>query len=101
MTLQDRDWRFGSERPLDPFEIHRHLGDRIAAGVRWRRDDQAFGPLDTRRTAVLYLVQPGTQAMALSVATSRARYALAMWSLLRPPQQGEIHPALADWEPRP
>lgn len=101
LTLQDRNWdRMGAE-PFDAFTIFHHLQDRLSPDVRWRREDTRLGPLDTRRTAILYLVEDGTQTMALSVGRSRARLVLALWCLLSPPSHEELWPALAEWEPRP
>jgi hypothetical protein len=101
LTVQERDWqRWGSE-PFDAFTIFNHLKDRLTAGVRWRPEGTRLGPLDTRRTAVLYLVEDGTQTMALSVGRTRARLILALWCLLSQPTHEELWPALAEWEPRP
>jgi hypothetical protein len=101
MTVQERDWLPSSEAPASSSRIFQHLRDRLFAGVRWRRDDDRLGPLDTRRTAVLYLVEDGTQTMAVSVARSRARLILALWCLFEPPDWRELWPSLAEWEPRP
>jgi hypothetical protein len=101
LAVQAPDWSASDDAPVDPFAMYRHLKDRLTAGVRWRREDQPGGPLDTRRTAVLFQVQEGTQTAALAVAEARAQYALGMWCLLRPPEYYELWPALATWEPRP
>lgn len=101
LTLQDRNWdRMGPE-PFDAFTIFNHLRDRLSPDVRWRREDSRLGPLDTRRTAILYLVEEGTQTMALSVARTRARLILALWCLFTRPSHEELWPSLAEWEPRP
>lgn len=101
MTIQDREPSRMTGRPFDLFTIFDHLQDRLPAAMRWRSAEQRLGPLDTRRTATLYLVQEGTQNLAVSLALSKARYALALWCLLKPPDGHELHPTLADWEPRP
>jgi hypothetical protein len=94
----DRD---GGERPYDNFTIFKHLKDRLPIGVRTRSADQRLGPLDLRHTATLYLRQRGTQNLAVRLAVSRARYALAFWQLLKPPAYGEVSGSLAMWEPQP
>lgn len=99
---QAPDWKPSATRAnTDPFAMERHLGARIGVGVRWRREDQRLGPLDTRRTAVLALVEDGASTMAFDRALTRARYALAVWCLLRPPESHALWPATADWELRP
>src|SRR5262249_29898043 len=43
--------------------------------------------IDTRQTASLLLVEEGTEALAISLAETRAKYALAMWCVLSPPKR--------------
>lgn len=100
-VLQDRDWERDSEPPVEIREIFNHLGDYIDVGVRWHRDNTYTGPLDGRRTAALIFREKGAEPLALSVARTKARYALAMWCLLSPPEWRHLWPSLADWEPRP
>jgi hypothetical protein len=71
----------------------------VSVRVRWWRE--ALGPLDTRRTAVLYLVDDGTQTMDVSVACRRAGLILARHCLFSLPESGELCAALAEWWPRP
>jgi len=101
LATQERGWSpIVGNAPLDPFAIFHHLGDRLSIDARWRRerDDSRF---DTRRTGALFFVEEGTREIALSVARTRARYALAVWSLLRPPEWHELWPTLAEWLPQP
>jgi hypothetical protein len=100
-TLHERDWGRDTESPVDRGEIFEHLRDHIDLGARWHPPDAHAGPLDTRRTAALVIVERGSAPLALSVARTRARYALAMWCLLSRPDRRQLWPALADWEPRP
>jgi len=73
----------------------------VSVRVRWWREDDPLGRLDTRRTAVLYLVEDGTQTMDVSVACSRARLILALRCLFSLPESGEMCAVLAQWGPRP
>jgi len=100
-VLQDRDWERDSEAPVDNREIFDHLGDYIDVGARWHQEDTYTGPLDGRRTAALIFREEGAEPLALSVARTKARYAIAMWCLLVPPEWRHLWPTLADWEPRP
>ena len=89
-----------NERP-GPFQMHRELGDRIGHGERWLPESAPIGAVDTRRTATLFLVERGTETYALSVARSKARLALALWCLSKPPEWATSWPTLGDWAPRP
>jgi hypothetical protein len=98
---QDENWSpITGNPPYSAGEPFRHLGDRIPTSARWRReaDDQR---IDTRRTAALLLIENGTEGVALKVATARARYAIATWTLLAAPERGEPWPTVGDWAPRP
>lgn len=98
---QAEDWDPTSESPVDRMTMFTHLRDHIGQGARWHRSDSYSGPLDGRRTAELVMVEQGAEPVALSVARTRARYALAVWCLLAPPDWRQLWPSLADWEPRP
>lgn len=101
LALQERDWSpIRGDSPIDPSAIFNHLGDRLSVDARWRRgqDDSRF---DTRRTGAFFFVEEGTREIALSVARTRARYALGIWCLLRPPEWHELWPTLAEWLPQP
>lgn len=97
---QDRDWDRDGDSPLDPFAIFNHLGDRLSIDARWRRE-QDDSRVDTRRTGALFFVEGGTSEIAVNVARTRARYALAVWCLLRRPRWPELWPSLAEWLPQP
>lgn len=100
-VLQDKDWDRQAEPPVDSMTISQHLGDHIGLSARWHRADSYTGPLDGRRTAALLTVEQGAEPVAVSVARTRARYALALWCLLVPPERDQLWPSLGDWEPRP
>lgn len=100
-VLQDREGQRNAEAPADRREIYDHLGDYVDLGTRWQAEGRIAGPLDTRRTAALVFREEGAEPLALSVARTKARYALAMWCLLVPPEWRQLWPTLADWEPRP
>jgi len=98
---QAEDWDRNSGSPVDRMTIFAHLNDHIGQTARWHRPDTHTGPLDGRRTAELVMVEQGAEPVALSVARTKARYALGLWCLLVPPDWRQLWPALADWEPRP
>ncbi len=100
-VLQDPDWGRDSEPPVSSREIFEHLNDYLDLGARWHPEGTHVGPLDGRRTAALIFVEKVAEPLALSLARTKARYALAMWCLLAPPEWRHLWPALADWEPRP
>jgi hypothetical protein len=100
LATQERDWSpIAGNPPLDPFAPYRHLGDRIGLSARWRREisDGEERRIDTRRTCAVLIVEEGTREIALSVARTRARYALATWCLLKPPEEHELWPSVAEW----
>jgi hypothetical protein len=100
-TLEDENWERDAEPPVDRMTIFRHLADHVDVGARWHRADTHTGPLDGRRTAALVMVLKGAEPLAINIARTRARYALALWCLLSPPDWRQVWPALAEWEPRP
>jgi hypothetical protein len=99
-VLQDPNWERNSESPVSSMEIFEHLDDYLDLGARWHRKDTRTGPLDARRTAALIFVEKAAEPLALSVARTKARYAIAMWCLLAAPEWHHLWPTLADWEPR-
>jgi hypothetical protein len=102
MSVQDPDWTpWGTDSPFSALTLFHDLKDHLDSGVRWQREDSPIGRLDTRMTAKLFLVQEGTETLALSVAPTRARLALAVWCLLDAPDPMTLWPALGDWLPRP
>jgi hypothetical protein len=97
---QSRDWsRTHGNPPYGPGEPFSHLGDRISTDARWRHETDGTR-MDTRRTAALLMVEHGTEGIAMATATSRARYAIATWTLLSPPDRGPW-PGLGVWAPQP
>lgn len=100
-VLQDPNWGRDSESSVSSMEIFEHLKDHLDLGVRWHREGTHIGALDGRRTAALIFVEKAAEPLALSVARSKARYAVAMWCLLAPPEWRHLWPTLGDWEPRP
>lgn len=98
---QDREWNRQSDPPVDAMTISQHLGDHIGLSARWHQAGSYTGPLDGRRTATLLIIEQGAEPVAVSVARTRARYALALWCLLAPPEHDQLWPSLGDWEPRP
>jgi hypothetical protein len=90
----------------DPWAVRRHLGDELTGRSRWLLANRANdSDLDTRQTASLLLVEEGTRELAISVAETRARYALAMWCLLAPPKRTArsrpVWPGAGPWGPAP
>src|SRR5205823_2681746 len=64
----------------DQGAIRRHLGEELVPRNRWLRAVPTRDvPLDTRITAALLLVEEGTEELAVSLAATRARLAVAMW----------------------
>jgi hypothetical protein len=91
---------------LDVFAVHRHLGDRLPGRGRWlpaagSRDTA----VDTRATAFLHLVEEGTEELAVNLAETRAKYALAVWCLLKQPRMTKAArptwPSATYWLPAP
>jgi hypothetical protein len=94
--LEDRDAASGD---TSASEVHKLLGDRISQVTEWTAFDGH--PIDTRRGATLLTVEEGVASLALPRARSRAQYAIAVWSLLSPPDDFEILPDLGIWVPQP
>jgi hypothetical protein len=81
------------------FEVHDLLGDRLPQVTQWAAGEA--GPLDTRRGATLLTVEDGVPALALPRARARAQYAIAVWTILSPPEAFETWPDLGTWVPQP
>jgi hypothetical protein len=95
--------RFGSYLQ-DVWAVTRHLRDELTPRDRWLRASLAREvDLDTRKTASLLLVEEGTEEVAISLAESRARLAVAMWCLLTPPRSrytpNPLWPTVGRWTP--
>jgi hypothetical protein len=90
----------------DIWAVHRHLGAELTGHPRWIPATRHWPvEVDTRQTASLLLVEEGTDALAISLAETRARYALAMWCLLSPPRRTKsrrpVWPSAGAWAPSP
>lgn len=88
----------------DPAAIRRHLGDELVPRNRWLRPIPTRDePLDTRITAALLLVEEGTEELAVNLAATRARLAVAMWCLLSGPRSPrdplQPWPTVGGWTP--
>ena len=90
----------------DIWAVKHHLGDELTPRNRWL---QASGArevdVDTRMTASLLLVEDGIEELAVNLAETRARLALAMWCLLSPPRLAhdprQPWPTVGGWTPAP
>jgi hypothetical protein len=83
----------------DPFAVHRLLGDRLRRPTEWLRiGERCF---DTRRGAHLLTVEEGNPGIALPRARAKAQYAMAVWTILSPPERREMLPDLGIWMPQP
>jgi hypothetical protein len=77
----------------DVMPVRRHLGDQLTPYRRWLTSSRFWEQdIDTRAFASLMLVERGIEEVAISLAESRARLALAMWCLLTPPR-AQFHPS--------
>lgn len=94
--LEDRDAASGD---TSAFEVHRLLRDRIPQVTEWTASDDHR--IDTRRGASLLTVEEGVAGLALPRARSRAQYAMAVWTILSPPDNFEVLPDLGIWVPQP
>ena len=56
---------------------------------------------DTTRTAALLTVEQGVPPLAFARARARAQYAIAMWTVLAPPEGRKVLPDLGMWVPQP
>lgn len=83
---------------------HDRLRRRLALrmGRPLRHVDLATS-FDTTRTAALLTLEEGVPALALARARARAQYAIAMWTVLAPPdgRQRQVLPDLGVWVPQP
>jgi hypothetical protein len=89
----------------DPFVVNRHLGDELSTRGRWLHHPAGEEPLDTRAFASFLLAEEGTEEVAMSLAQTRARVALAFWCLLSPPRRTSgrrpVWPSVSNWAPAP
>jgi hypothetical protein len=97
-----REWledRTAASGDTTAFDVHKLLGDRISQPTEWTAFDGV--PVDTRRGAALLTVEDGVAGLALPRARSRAQYAIAVWTILSPPNDYELLPDLGIWVPQP
>jgi hypothetical protein len=89
----------------DVFAVHRHLGDELTTRGRWLHHPGGEDPLDTRGFSAFLLAEEGTEEVAMSLAQTRARVAVALWCLLSPPRRTmrsrPIWPTVSNWAPAP
>jgi hypothetical protein len=89
-----------AEEAATEFAIFHHLQDRLAPPLRVIR----FGDgteRDTKRLVSLLLVEGGARQMAVEQARAKAHYAVAVWSVLAPPERWHLVPDLASWFAQP
>jgi len=99
-TLRTSEW------PHDPdTQLERHFRDRPGRTARRERDEETGERIDTRAMASLVSVERAPRRRAVVRAETRARYALAVWSLLAPPPEDPtmttMWPTIASWTPQP
>lgn len=82
------------------FAVRRHLGDQLRAAPRVLRLSSGR-TIDTRRTVTLISKEEGPPDRAVSAARAKARYALATWTILSPPDRWHLSPELSIWSPQP
>lgn len=88
-TLEDSEREEQIEALFDDF-VH----------SRSRREfDEASNLRETLAGTTLLLVLEGRETIALSRAETRARYLVALWCLLSPPETGVVWPESAEWQP--
>ncbi|MBA2383536.1 MAG: hypothetical protein H0V68_02590 [Actinobacteria bacterium] len=98
----------------DVFVVKRHLGDELTPRGRWLHspagrerggNDAGRDPVDTRVFASLLFAEDGTEEVAMSLAQTRARIAVAFWCLLSPPRRTKhrrpVWPTVTNWAPVP
>jgi hypothetical protein len=98
----------GSSSALrDRFEIHRLLGDELIPRSRWLKATALHSQdIDRRVFASLIMVEEATEQVAISLAQSKARLAIALWCLLSPPRgtpqrRPPVWPSVAALSPGP
>jgi len=91
----------------DTFGVRRYMGDDMSLSGRWQ---QAFGSredvIDRGILSSFLIAEDGTEEVAVALARTRARLALAMWCLLKPPRfvpnrWRPVWPSVTDWSPGP
>jgi len=88
----------------DIWAVRRHLDDELTPRNRWLTASQVRDvDIDTRMGASLLLVEQGIEEVAVNLAETRARLAVAMWCVLSPPRSqydpGQPWPSTGGWTP--
>jgi hypothetical protein len=94
----DRDAPDTDEDIVAGFNIEKWLGVRMSRPLRHVDLASAF---DTTRTAALLTVEHGVPPLALARARARTQYAIALWTVLAPPEGRKVLPDLGGWVPQP
>jgi hypothetical protein len=90
----------------DVWAVHHHLGDELTPRNRWLSASLPSDVgIDTRMGTSLLLIEQGMEEVAVNLAETRARLAVAMWCLLSPPRSQydprEPWPTVGGWTPAP
>lgn len=88
----------------DIWAVHHHLGDELTPRNRWLQATQTREvDIDTRMGTSLLLVEEAIEEVAVNVAETRARLAVALWCLLSPPRSRydprQPWPTVGGWTP--
>jgi hypothetical protein len=94
------DQRYPTVEDNSEFAVFHILGDRLPRPTRWKRLP-ADERLDARVGATLLSVERATIGLAVARARSKARYAIASWAVLAPPDGDRLVPDVATWVPQP
>jgi hypothetical protein len=100
-------WRAFADGDAEPTDedvvanlnLPKWLGARMARPLR--TVDLPQKPFDTGRTAALLTIEQGVPALALARARARTQYAIAMWTVLSPPEGWKVLPDVGVWAPQP
>jgi len=90
----------GGEDDNSEFTVHDFLGDRLPRVTRWLRSAETER-IDTGVGGQLLTIEDGTGVLALARARAKAQYALAVWSILAPPEEWKLLPDLGIWVQQP
>jgi hypothetical protein len=83
-------------------QLHRAIGASINVRERWDHADKPA--VDTRHTASIVSVEQGSRTVSTQRAMTVARLALAVWTLLSPPNPEHgtpLWPTATEWQPQP
>jgi hypothetical protein len=91
----------------DIWGVGRYLLDEIGISSRWDRSvARGEDIIDRRNFASFLIVEEGTEEVAVALAETRARLAVAFWCLLSPPRfipskTRPVWPTVGGWSPAP